>query len=321
MVSPTRFLHIANGTATTDLMTRAGIAGDTSIWADPLHEGPVPRTGTEGELLDIRARYLSNAAGEPFDEVRGWLTSWHDAIARSAAYEELVLWFEHDLFDQLNLIHLFDRIAAAPLKAPVVSLICIGSFPGRPDFKGLGELTPEELAPLFDTRQPVRQAQFALARQAWEAFRAPTPEALEMLLAADLTPLPFLGAALRRLLEELPWTRDGLSRTERRAIEIAAADPVDVREAFPHMHRGEDAFYIGDLSFFGVVGDLTALTPPLLTLTADSIDATTYGRAVLAGEADRVTLCGIDRWVGGVHLTGRGPVWRWDPELRKATQR
>jgi hypothetical protein len=34
---------------------------------------------------------------------------------------------------------------------------------------------------------------------------------------------------------------------------------------------------------------------------------------VLRGEADRVELLGIDRWIGGVHITPQN-VWRWDPE-------
>jgi hypothetical protein len=33
---------------------------------------------------------------------------------------------------------------------------------------------------------------------------------------------------------------------------------------------------------------------------------------VLAGEADFVTVHGIDRWIGGVHLHGRDVPWRWD---------
>jgi hypothetical protein len=32
---------------------------------------------------------------------------------------------------------------------------------------------------------------------------------------------------------------------------------------------------------------------------------------VLDGEADRVKLCGIDRWLGGVHVHGNGRAWRW----------
>jgi hypothetical protein len=43
---------------------------------------------------------------------------------------------------------------------------------------------------------------------------------------------------------------------------------------------------------------------------------TSLGRSVLAGQSDRVELCAIDRWLGGVHLSGSGPVWRWDGERR-----
>ena len=39
---------------------------------------------------------------------------------------------------------------------------------------------------------------------------------------------------------------------------------------------------------------------------------TPEGEAVLAGEADRVALIGFDRWLGGLHITSHGRLWRWD---------
>ena len=47
------------------------------------------------------------------------------------------------------------------------------------------ELTPAELAPLFDTRQRVTPEQYALAGAAWAAFRAPNPRRIEALLESD----------------------------------------------------------------------------------------------------------------------------------------
>ena len=38
---------------------------------------------------------------------------------------------------------------------------------------------------------------------------------------------------------------------------------------------------------------------------------TEKGREVLRGDKDRVRLNGIDRWLGGVHLSEDTP-WRWD---------
>jgi hypothetical protein len=36
---------------------------------------------------------------------------------------------------------------------------------------------------------------------------------------------------------------------------------------------------------------------------------------VLSAKADHVTLNGIDRWIGGVHLTPSN-LWHWDPSQR-----
>jgi hypothetical protein len=55
-----------------------------------------------------------------------------------------------------------------------------------------------------------------------------------------------------------------------------------------------------------------------LTITSDAAEAlpdgtialTAAGRDVLQGEADRVKRCGIDRWLGGVHVQGHGRAWR-----------
>jgi hypothetical protein len=42
---------------------------------------------------------------------------------------------------------------------------------------------------------------------------------------------------------------------------------------------------------------------------------TAAGEQVLSGDADRVELLGIDRWVGGTHVT-TASLWRWDADER-----
>ena len=53
------FLHVANGHSTTGTIREAGIPGLLSIWADPLHEGPVPGDISDEELIDVRASHLA----------------------------------------------------------------------------------------------------------------------------------------------------------------------------------------------------------------------------------------------------------------------
>ena len=45
---------------------------------------------------------------------------------------------------------------------------------------------------------------------------------------------------------------------------------------------------------------------------------TPAGHRVLARQADRVALLGIDRWLGGTHLTPAA-TWRWDPATQQLT--
>jgi hypothetical protein len=52
------FLHVANGTSTTMTIEAARIPRAVSIWADPLHDGPVPGGLDEAQLVDVRARHL-----------------------------------------------------------------------------------------------------------------------------------------------------------------------------------------------------------------------------------------------------------------------
>ena len=199
--------------------------------------------------------------------------------------------------------------------------MCIGSFPGRPHFKGLGELTPIELESLLPTRQPVSDAQYLVAARAWQAFRSADPRRIEDLLRLDTSPLPFLAGALSRHLEEFPSTINGLSRTEQRLMDLAEPGPIDLWAVFSHLHDQETAFYIGDTSFWQVVQELTATSPPLLALEVTSsvpgrlpqgiIALTETGRDVLHGLADRVGRCGLQRWLGGSHLEGFEAMWRW----------
>jgi hypothetical protein len=326
------FLHVANGTATTALIEKAGIPGRRSIWSDPLYEGPVPGGISDAKLVDVRSRYLSNSdtddVDQPLEDVDpvNDLRRWRETIAAHESYDELVLWFEHDLFDQLNLIQLLSWMREQIPAGKTVTLICIGSFPGRPAFKGLGELSPEELAPLFETRQPVSAAQYNLAVRAWRAFREPTPEALDEFRHTDTSALPYLAAALERFVQEYPWTIDGLSRTERRLLRLAEPGPIGVRTIFPRMHVDEHAYYVTDCSLGALVTTLSTTSPPLLAIvdgtTPDrwSLDRTVAltdaGREVVAGRRDRVA-CGMDRWLGGVHLQSGASVWRWDDQQRR----
>jgi hypothetical protein len=274
-------------------------------WRDVLHEGPVV-AGTRPELLRARAEFLSRGGQGSHGALLSSLEE-RDAQYLTALQDgrQVVLWFEHDLYDQLQLL---DTLALAHEVGAAPELIVVGSFPGRPSFAGLGELTADELETLWPTRQAATSGALEEATAAWAAVRAPEPTELAGLAARDSEALPFLAPALRRLLEELPAARDGLSGTERRALEAIAAGARTPFDAFVASQRLEHAPFLGDTWFFRV---LTALEDRLVETKDGEVRLTADGERVLAGDADRVELLGVDRWVGGTHVTTGSP-WRWD---------
>ena len=166
---------------------------------------------------------------------------------------EVVLWFEHDLYDQLQLL---DVLALAHTVDAAPELIVIGSFPGKPSFAGLGELTASELETLWPSRRRAAPAVLEQATSAWAALQAPEPTALAEWATRECAELPFLAAALRRLLEELPAPADGLSGTERRALEVVAAGAHTPPAAFVAAQRLEEAPFLGDTWFYRTLSAL-----------------------------------------------------------------
>ncbi len=313
-----RTLHIANGSSVTGSLDPIAVPGDRMIWCDPLHDGPVPGDVSDAELRRIRATFLAGSGGAPADrdQILRELERADQQIAAAAQYDEVILWYEHDLFDQLNLIHLLDRLSRVSPK-PDITLICIGEHPAHPRFKGLGELSTPELTALLPQRTAVTDEQYASATAAWQAFRSNDPRAIERFLDADTGPLPFLGAALRRHLEEFPWTTTGLSRHEGRALSLIKDGCTTTWELFRHFDGDDRAFYITDTSLMDVVKRLAMATPPLVEIDGSISEADGLPNARLslssAGAHVSAALHGIEKWLGGVYISGRGPTWRWDP--------
>lgn len=297
-------LHITNGRAIIDKMREAGITGRIVPWDDVLHEGPVPAGLNVAALRQVRAEFIA-AGGGSFDDVLRSFTARDAALEDLAGIDEIVLWLEHDLYDQLQLIQILGLVPAD--RAALVTAV--------PDDDYLGTQPSARFAGLFAARRPITSAQRVAAHDAWDAFRSADPRGLLDVLPR-VTALPHLAPALRRHLQQFPSIENGLSRTEQQALEAMASGRALMNLIYvASNHEREDAVFMGDLAFLFHMTALTRGPRPLVTefeTLEDEVHLTADGRRVLAGEVDRVALCGIDRWLGGAHLTGNGPVWRWD---------
>jgi len=325
-------LHVTNGDAVADLLSRGGVSGDLLPWDVLLHEGPVPAGLSLEEMTRVRARFLAAYLDRrAFDQVLAGLARRDAALQAFKRHEEVTLWFAHHLHDQLQLLQVLHWFSQREPGRTRLSLVCIDRHPGVERFLGLGQLSPEQLAALDGERKPVADEDRELAARAWEAFCSERPTGLAELAGEDLAPLPFLRAALLRHLEQFPWTRDGLSRTERQIAETVAGKPLPLAEVF-HVSQveKEEAPFVADRAFLLEVGTICGGRSNVVRfsdgkgLAAGAVPSdepetwerklqlTEIGQKILSGQADNVRLYGIDRWLGGVHLQGSHAAWRWD---------
>ena len=311
-------LHIHNGDASADVAKQSSIPGEHFAWREALIDGPAPVTANEEEWRRVRARHLSDAYGVEPAECERESIAQEQKLASFADYEEVVLWFEHDLFCQVHLMYLLNWFANRDLGKTKLSLICIGSFPGRENFRGLGELSAQELGSLFPARQPVTREQLDLARRAWDAYRSIDPRDLETLLQKDTSALPFLGPALQGHLRRFPSTANGLGRIENRVLQLVESGLNNFRDLFRRFGEVEPVYGLGDTQFWLTLRRLADANQPLLRISGErpspdtTIELTDLGRAVLRGDGDFVLLNGIEHWIGGVYLSDERNLWRWD---------
>ena len=286
-------LHITNGESVS--LNKTGLPGQIVFWHDVLHEGPVPQGLALDELSRVREQFLSGLFSRTPAEVS--LAGRDASLKGFQQHEEVILWFEHNLFDQLQLIQILDWFSSRALGKTKVSLICID--------QDLGSLEASALAVLFHSRQAVTPAEMETARTAWEAFRSPDPERLPVFADTCGTTLPYLHEALLRVLDEFPSPADGLSRTERQAMHLVATGMHDFTSIFKACQELEEAIYLGELTFRHYLRRLARAPHPLLAEQGQRYEITGMGRLVLDGQENHVHSNGIDRWLGGVHLYKR----------------
>ena len=299
----------------------AGFRGAFHMFDDPLTMGPVPAMPSAA-FIALRSEFVHQAFGVPPDEALRHTQQQYQALAQAADAARVVLWCEADAYDQLFLVAVLANLPARPRQ---LELIAVDHVPGVQRFYGIGQLAPDVLAWLWPQRRPVDDAAVALARRAWDAYRAPSPLAWATLAHGDTSPLPLLGPALRRQLQELPGARDGLSMTERMALQILRDfGRIRFGEVFAELHRRREPLpYLGDSMFEALMRPLIDAPRPLmqefeteLAWPQRPLALTALGAQVLDGSQYWLDHAAATRWVGGVQLQPRRPHWTIDDEAQ-----
>ena len=262
-----KVLHITSGDIAGGSLSKAGLPGEVFVWHDILYDGPRQPGWPNENILRARALFLeeATAGGLDRDSILKTLHHQYQRLATAGSHERIVLWFDACLFDQSMLAHILTCLALKEIRR--VELLCVDAFPGIEPFHGLGQLQPEQFASLYTGRRSVADAQFRFAAVVDGAFATQNAGLFTELSEMTQPPLPWVPAAVRRWLQELPDPVTGLGRLESLALAAVRAGCEMPGKIFASVAAADTPpQFWGDTTLWARINGLAERVPPLVQI-------------------------------------------------------
>lgn len=300
-------LHILNGDATRFIFEKTGIEGDVMVWREMLCAGPThAKVGSE-KYWEMRKSFL--VRDDQQDQLNIFL-QFQKAVNEVdvTEYEEIVLWFEYDLFCQINLIAVLSWLHQKMTELPAVSLICVGKQPADSRLISLGEIEPEKYPGLLRDRQGLSQADLSMADQIWSTYSDTDHSQLNQYFSQiNSSEFPYLIPALQCHFRRFPDVQSGLTELETTALNLIRENGLISRNQLVGlMLRLENLYGFGDLQYFWMIDDLG----PLIDQGDEGISLNEHGIDVLEGNRSFTGMRKSNTKFGGANMRD----WHFDPE-------
>jgi hypothetical protein len=242
-------LHILNGDSTRHGFEETGLEGDILVWREIFSQGPLTENIASGSFWKAREEWISRTFNDLPDEYEKSVVNPLEKL--SEPYEEINLWFEFDLHCQANMIGVMTFLSkSTDLSQPAIYLICPGDFPGKENFKGMGELNGEELEYLYDNiRMQLSAGDFVVAGEAWKLYTAGDADKLEKWLNENTFwgSLHYLKAAMEANVRRLRINENGLNYIEQTLLDIYNYGYKTKYEIYQRFWDIEKIYGMGDL--------------------------------------------------------------------------
>lgn len=229
--------HILNGDALKEQFPE-NILGEIIVARECLVDGPVSGNSLE-EFFETRAKFISSEYGGTREGYFNKVVVEFEKIRNIPTSLEVHLWFEDDLFCQVNLwfvVHLLSKN-----KHTKIFLI----RPPVHNQYGFGGLSKEKLLLAYQKRQKLEKLD--VLKRLWPAYQSNQSDALNKLAAELEKEYPFILPAVEAHIDRIPTHNDpGRPAKSLRRI----MDELQTKEfgpVFREFNKRESIYGFGDL--------------------------------------------------------------------------
>jgi len=253
-----RSVHILNGDSISYLLEKSGLKGDTIIWREMLCDGPLVKDVGSDDFWMQRYKFFEQKLKveklEYYDKTIKELI----AIEDLSMYNEVVLWFEYDLFCQINLLALCSYLLKHYKKDISYYLVCVGKEKERIGWQTLGDYSPNEYISLYENKVKISRNDLSYADQCWKLFVDANKENLESFDFNKNRKFQYLDIAIKQYLKNRSKT-NGLDQIGRKILQIIDKDTrieSDIIKKLLRWQRNETVNGFGDLQYMTRLKDL-----------------------------------------------------------------
>ncbi len=289
-----QILHITNGSSLTNYLKELDFEGVFLTWEEMLCEGPTVASIDSDEFFNKRKSFLNKEYKIEIDELEykkemGKLDSWKD-------YQEVILWFEYDLFCHINLIAVISLLHQREIDLPLY-LVCSGRVEGEKNLSGLAELNPEQLLNHFENKIQLNPEDKEIAIALWRTYCGKDHNILKPYIVKPSS-FPYLSNCLKAHLKRFPDSKNGLNTLEKNILEIVRTSEIRSRHHLLGYALNYQGYYgFGDIQLERIINNLSIF----FTESNESITLNRKGHEALINQHNFAIELHNDLDYGGVN--------------------
>ena len=274
-------LHITNGDSFTSRLKNLPVSGDIITWREMLCEGQTLCNVGSESFWKTRFEFLN----KNYKVSKSWFVEKtlkeYRSLCNHKQQDQIVLWFEYDLFCQINMLAVISWLKTHRRHAEI-SLVCSGKEDTSDRLYALNDLTDEQLLQLYEKKQVLTQDDIEYADYVWQLYCSDNPIRLENLSDFGNYNFNYLGEAIAEHLQRFPSIKNGLNAIENRVLDVAVTQrPKSKREFLGKILQSGNTVGYGDTQYERVVSSLR----PLFS-NFNPVRLTKIGKEVLAKQTN-----------------------------------
>ena len=253
----TSILHITNGDSTTNYLKKLNFQGDFITWREILCEGKTSTDVGSEHFWKSRFDFLKQSYKVTKKQFIDLTLKEYRNLCNHKSQEEIVLWFEYDLFCQINMIAVISWLKRYR-KGRKISLVCSGEVKGSNKLLGLAELTEKQLKTQYQNKTELTIDDIEYADYVWQLYCSDNPIKLQNVYQYQQnTTFKYLIDSLLVHLQRFPSIGNGLNNVENSILDITVNSALNSQdELIRKLLQQENQYGFGDLQYKKQVNDL-----------------------------------------------------------------